>query len=120
MPYNSPPGPRDTAGRAVEQAAGEMVRHYARAAMLLFTLITVPFRAPFVIASGLKKRRIRVFILERLGNQPIGNSVIRDLTIAWAEQNRRRYPGARHDPKFYRLKSRFESEAASMQKLRGY
>ena len=97
------------------------MRHYARAAMLLFKLATVPFWAPFFIASGLKeRRRIRVFILERLGNQAIGNAVIRELTIEWAEQNRGRYAGGRHDPKFYRLKNRFESEAALIQKLRGY
>ena len=54
MPYCSPPDPRDTAGRAIGQAAGEAMRHYARAAMLLFKLATVPFWAPFFIASGLK------------------------------------------------------------------
>ena len=121
MPHHLPPDPHRTGGRAMGQAAGETIRHYATIARLLFKLITVPFWAPFFIASGMReRRRIRAFILGQIGDRPIGNALIRDLTIAWADQNPQNYPHGQHDRKFDRLKLRFESVAQIIQKRRGY
>ena len=121
MSNRPPTDPRFVPGRSAERTALIIVKLYLRAAWLLFKLATVPFWAPFFMASGLKERqRIRAFILEQIGDQPIGNALIRDLTIAWAEQNPQDYPHGQHDRKFDRLKLRFESVAQIIQKRRGY
>ncbi|MYC33876.1 MAG: hypothetical protein F4X64_11970 [Chloroflexi bacterium] len=116
-----PPDPHRTGGKAMGQAAGETMRHYVTIARLLFKLITVPFWAPFFMASGMKeRRRIRAFILEQIGDRPIGNALIRDLTIAWVEQYPQDYPNGQRGLKFDRLKFRFESVAQIIQQRRGY
>ena len=121
MPNRPPTDPHRTGGRPTGYAAGETIRRYFTIARLLFKLITVPFWAPFFLASGMKeRRRIRAFIIEQIGDQPIGNALIRDLTIAWIEQNPQDYPHGQHDRKFDRLKFRFESVARILQKRRGY
>ena len=121
-PTDRPPtDPRYVSGRGTERAALEIVKLYARAAWLLIKLGTVPLWAPFYIANGLwERRRIRAFILEHSAGQPIRNALIRELTVAWAEQNPKRYPNGQHDRKYNRLKTRFESVAYLIQKSRGY
>ena len=121
MPDRPPTDPNSVSDQSTGRVLLTTLKLYARAAWLLFKLGTVPFWAPFFMASGMKeRRRIRAFILERIGDQPIGNALIRDLTIAWVEQNPQDYPNGQNDRKFDRLKFRFESVAQLIQKRRGY
>ena len=121
MSNRPPTDPNSFSGRSAERTALEIIRLYARLVWLLFRLATVPLWAPFFMVGGVKeRRRIRAFIIERSAGQPITNGLIRDLTITWAEQNPRRYPHGRHDPRFDRLRRRFESVAQLIQQRRGY
>ena len=121
MPNQPPTDRQDAAGKAEARAAHEYVDEQPSAAFLLLKLITVPFWAPFFLASAMKERReIRAFILEQAPGQPITNALVRELTVAWAERNPKRYPHGRYGRKFDRLKVRFESTARLLQQRRGY
>ena len=121
MSHRPPNGRQPAAGRAEAGVAREYASQQVGTAKLLLKLVTLPFWLPFSLARGIKERReIRAFIIEQAQGQPITNSLIKDLTIAWAERNPQRYPHGRYDRKFDRLKVRFESAARILQQRRGY
>ncbi len=97
----------------------EAARHDARAShenlstqvaifRFILRVIFLPVWLPFYLYGAMRRRReMQEFVLERAKNRLVDNSLVNEITLAWAEAHQEEYPLGEYDPGLGKLRSRF-------------
>ena len=104
MSRDKRPDWRAELGRHEGRSAHETLNDQIAVFRLLFRLLILPIWLPMWFWRVEKRRReMRDFALERLGDRTPDDEAIREVVLAWAEAHKDRYPLGEYDPRLGRL-----------------